>query len=62
MGLMVLIDPPDAELVADLDQLDGPLGLLGRDARRMGVEDRSSPSADGRPWRWLMLNWTSRRS
>ena len=37
--LLVLVDPRDAVLVADLDQLDVPLGLLGGDARRIRGED-----------------------
>ena len=43
IGSIVLIgldDPGRAELVADRDQLDVPLGLLGGDAGRVGVEDR----------------------
>ena len=39
-GVVRLDDPGDAVAVAHLDQLDRPLGLVGRRARRLAVEDR----------------------
>ena len=38
--LIVFMIRPMLNGFADLGDLDGPLGLLGRDPRRLGVEDR----------------------
>ena len=60
--LTVLSILPMLYCVADLDQLDVALGLLGGDARGIRASKIVIFICGRAPWRRVTLTWTSRRS